>query len=217
MTAYYGEDAAARYDREERGVPGDVAFYVGLARRAEPPVLELGCGTGRVTVAIARAGVPAVGLDLSEPMLRRARRRAAGVRNVRWVLGDMREFRLPERFGLVVVPHRSFQHLLTAGDLLATLQRVHQHLRPGGRLAFNLFNPELPILSGGPPARGTVYGSVPLRYPTRAEVEDALDRAGFAVEALYGDFAGAPFQAVSTEMVWVARPRLSPPAAAPGS
>lgn len=207
MTAY-DEATAARYDREERGVAGDIAFYVALARGAEPPVLELGCGTGRVLVALARAGVAAVGLDLSEPMLRRARRRGAGLRHVRWVRADMRDFRLPERFGLAVAPHRSFQHLLTDGDLRAALARVREHLRPGGRLAFNLFNPDLPILSGGPPERGTVYGSIPVRYRTRAQVEAALAAAGFTVEALYGDFHGGAFTATSTEMVWVAR--LSP-------
>ena len=85
-------------------------------------VLELGCGTGRVTIPIARAGVEVVGLDNAPAMLDVARRKAAaaGV-DVRWVTADMRSFQLEQRFGLVIIPFRSFLHLLTDADQLACL------------------------------------------------------------------------------------------------
>jgi ubiquinone/menaquinone biosynthesis C-methylase UbiE len=107
MSDFY-EYVADHYDILTSGLEGDLDFYVGLAREAEPPVLELGCGTGRVAIPIARAGVQIVGLDSSPPMLAKAQERSNGLTNVRWVEGDMREFDLPDRFGLVIIPYRAF-------------------------------------------------------------------------------------------------------------
>lgn len=143
---YYDEEAASRYDVTAPGLPGDVDFYLSLAREASPPVLELGCGNGRVTIPIARAGIPIVGLDVSEPMLRRARERSAGLDNVRWVEGDMRDFSLAERFGLVIIPYRSFQLLMTVEEQKSALRCIHRHLQEGGRLAFNIFNPDIVMM-----------------------------------------------------------------------
>jgi len=140
------EYMAEHYDVLAPGLPGDVDFYVGLAREAEPPVLELGAGTGRVTIPIARAGVEIVGLDNSPAMLAKARERSTGLANVRWVEGDMRAFDLPERFGLVIIPYRAFQHMITVDDQESCLACIRRHLRDDGRLAFNLFNPDLVVM-----------------------------------------------------------------------
>jgi SAM-dependent methyltransferase len=142
MSDFY-EYVADHYDILTSGLEGDLDFYVGLAREAEPPVLELGCGTGRVAIPIARAGVQIVGLDSSPPMLAKAQERSNGLTNVRWVEGDMREFDLPDRFGLVIIPYRAFQHLMTVDDQKSCLGCIRRHLRDGGRLAFNVFNPDL--------------------------------------------------------------------------
>jgi SAM-dependent methyltransferase len=142
------------YDAVVQGVPNDVEFYVSLAKEARAaghPVLELACGTGRVSIPIARAGVQVVGLDASPAMLGRAHEKARaersrsgeGLTNVRWVEGDMRDFALPERFGLVIIPFRSFQHLLTVDDQLSCLRCVYQHLVAGGRFALHIFNPDI--------------------------------------------------------------------------
>lgn len=141
--SYYDEHTADLYDVLTPGPPGDVEFYVGLAREAEPPVLELGCGTGRVSIPIAQAGVEIVGLDMAPAMLARAREKGAGLTNVRWVDGDMRDFDLADRFGLVIIPFRAFQHLITVEDQKRCLACIRRHLRDDGRLAFNLFNPDL--------------------------------------------------------------------------
>lgn len=141
--SHYDEHMAELYDNLTSGLPGDVEFYVGLAREAVPPVLELGCGTGRIAMPIARAGVDIVGLDSAPAMLAKARERAAGLAGVRWVEADMRDFDLEERFGLVIIPYRAFQHMITVDDQKSCLACVRRHLRDGGRLAFNLFNPDL--------------------------------------------------------------------------
>src|SRR5512132_2496628 len=113
----------------------DVPFWRRLALAADGPVLELGCGTGRVTLPLARAGVDLVGIDLSAPMLARARGRVARLRvsqRPALVRGDIRRLPFPERqFGLVAAPYGILQSLLSERDLTATLRSVARVLAPG--------------------------------------------------------------------------------------
>jgi SAM-dependent methyltransferase len=122
----------------------DVVFYREAARLCGDPVLELGCGTGRVTLAIAEAGYRITGLDLSQRMLDRAaaRRAALGAEargNVRFVRGDMTSFHLGDKFRLVIIPFRPFQHLLETAQQIDCLQCARQHLVNGGRLILDFF------------------------------------------------------------------------------
>jgi SAM-dependent methyltransferase len=133
----------------------DVAFYFEAARQAEGPVLELGCGTGRVLLPAARAGVSIVGLDLSPHMLdvcrsRLGREPAEVQSRVQLVLADMRDFSLPGSFKLVTIPFRPFQHLTTVDDQLASLAAIRRHLAPDGILIFDIFNPSLDALVNRP-------------------------------------------------------------------
>ena len=127
----------------------DVAFFVEMAQRSGGPVLELGCGTGRILIPTARAGVEVVGLDASPLMLSECRkklsRESEDVRSrVGFVRGDMRQFALERRFGLTTMPFRPFQHLLTVADQLSCLTSINRHLDDGGRLIMDVFNPSLP-------------------------------------------------------------------------
>lgn len=129
----------------------DVAFFVEAAIQAGGPVLEVGCGTGRVLIPTARAGVEIAGLDLSAHMLdicrTRLRDEPEEVRaKVQLVRADMRDFELGQTFKLVTVPFRPFQHLTTVDDQLACLRTLHRHLVPGGKLILDIFNPSLPSL-----------------------------------------------------------------------
>jgi SAM-dependent methyltransferase len=131
---------------------GDVEWYRRKAAACGGAVLELGAGTGRVTLAIAEAGVSIHALDASREMLQRlATKLAAAPAAVRdrvtLVEGDMRTFELSERFALIISPFRAFLHNLTDDDRLAALARVRRHLRPGGRLAFNVYHPSLLFMS----------------------------------------------------------------------
>jgi SAM-dependent methyltransferase len=130
----------------------DVQFFVDLARADPGPVLEMGCGTGRILLPCARAGATMVGVDISPGMLAVCRdklaRESADVRaRVVLVEGDMRDFELEQRFGLIMLPFRSFQHLLTVAEQRAALAALRRHLRPNGRLVLDLFNPSLPLLA----------------------------------------------------------------------
>lgn len=129
----------------------DVDFFVGMARESQGPVLELGCGTGRILIPSARKGVEIAGLDLSPEMLKVCRERVeledSGVQNrVTLTQGDMRGFQIDNRFRLVTVPFRAFHHLLKVEDQLACLDCTLRHLDKGGLLVLDLFNPYLPYL-----------------------------------------------------------------------
>ncbi len=131
---------------------GDVEWYLQKAVESGGPVLELGAGTGRVTVPIAHAGVHVTALDLDARMLEKLRAKIAGLpddvrRRVAIHHADMREFALSEKFALVAIPFRAFLHNLTFADQLATLKCAHRHLRAAGELAFNVFHPSLEFMA----------------------------------------------------------------------
>ena len=131
----------------------DVGFFMEAARESGGPVLELGCGTGRVLIPTAREGIQITGLDLSPDMLKICRERlkqeAKAVRSrVHLVQGDMRSFELSRTFKLVTLPFRPFQHLTTVEEQLACLDCIHRHLEPGGRMILDIFNPKVEALVG---------------------------------------------------------------------
>jgi ubiquinone/menaquinone biosynthesis C-methylase UbiE len=258
---YEGADSlfVRAYDVFSRGgfpqVAGDVAFYVGLAQETGGRVLELACGTGRIAFVLAERGFDLTGIDISDGMLTLARRKAidcpAAVRDrLTFVQQDMSSLDLPGKFGLVFIPFRSFQHLLTVDLQRKTLDAVARHLEPNGRLALNLFDPRLDLLldTSPPPPEISVVDpptghrfvaeilrtrfdhlaqirrdlwryremdsarklldegtrEMALRWTYRHELRHLLELCGFAVEAEYSDFAGAP-AAYGNELIVVAR------------
>jgi len=158
------------YDSQAQAVGpvlgGDVEFYLEQARRSGGPVLDLGGGTGRVAWPLAEAGFEVTSLDLSAPMLarseaKRALASPAAQTRVDLVQADVRDFAVPTRFGLAIAPGRTFQMLLTPEDQRSALASIHRHLRPGGVLVLQLFDPLLEACAafdGAPPDadRGTV-------------------------------------------------------------
>jgi ubiquinone/menaquinone biosynthesis C-methylase UbiE len=144
--ALYDSFIAEYYDASPvvAGRQQDVAFYREAARNHGEPVLELGCGTGRITLSIAEAGHRITGLDLSERMLERAARHRAALRveareRVHFTHGDMTRFELGEKFRLIIIPFRPFQHLLDIQQQIACLGCVQKHLAEGGRLIVDFF------------------------------------------------------------------------------
>jgi SAM-dependent methyltransferase len=122
----------------------DVAFYANAARKYGDPVLELGCGTGRITMAIAEAGYRVVGLDISEKMLERAVAKQTALRRevrerVHLVQGDMTQFELKEKFRTIIIPFRPFQHLLETEQQIGCLNCARKHLAGGGHLIVDFF------------------------------------------------------------------------------
>lgn len=144
------EDAAF-YDVEFAGRDRELPFFRRAAARAGGPILEVACGTGRLTVPLAEDGRDVVGLDLSAPMLARARERAAarGV-TIEWIHADCRAMRLDRRFALLFSATGAMQHLLDHASVCAFLAAARAHLAPGGRLILDVFNPDVRKLARPP-------------------------------------------------------------------
>jgi SAM-dependent methyltransferase len=149
------DEYAPFYDWENARTLGrsDVPFWQDIACQTGGPALELGCGTGRISVPLARAGVPLVGVDRSAPMLRRAAARARNARgrsrtrskdDLRLVRGDIRALPFSDRqFALVLAPYGVLQSLLRERDLVGTLASVSRVLRDDGLFGLDLV-PDVP-------------------------------------------------------------------------
>src|SRR5262245_60995499 len=229
----------------------DVAFWQRLAIAQADPVLELGCGTGRIMLPVVRAGARVVGIDLSEPMLSRARVRLARARlahRAMLVRGDIRNppFRSRRGFGLVMAPYGILQSLTRERDLRAALDSVHRVLRRDGLFGVDLV-PDLPRWSeykrrtslSGPRGRSrvklvesvsqdrarklTIFDheyterrgrerrvhrfTLTFRTLSVPEMTRRLERAGFAVQAVLGDYQGGPWDERADVWVILARRR----------
>ena len=158
----------------------DIDFWIreGLASQ---PLLELGCGTGRITIPLASAGFDITGLDISEPMLRRARSKAkAADVDVTWFQGDMRGFDLDRKFGMIFCPFGTFNHL-RHDEVARCLAGVREHLLPAGYFVLDTFNSNDGDLTPCDDRNG--FSSF-----TRSDIEEFLASSGFGVTAIYGDY-----------------------------
>jgi SAM-dependent methyltransferase len=149
------------YDYEYRRRRADVTFYRELAKRrlgGSGRILELGAGSGRVTVPLARDGHRVVAIDQSTAMLARLRGRidklpgAVGER-ITPIAGDLCTFKAPGKFPLVIAAFNVVEHLYTRGELGACLARVLAHLEPGGAFVFDVQMPDLAWLARDPTRR----------------------------------------------------------------
>ena len=132
----------------------DVRFYRDLALGSGSHVLELACGTGRVTIPLAQVGLNVTGLDRSPGMLREARAKLAALGQtiagrIRLIEGDMVDLSLDTVFDTVLMPATAFAFLLAPEAQRACLSRVFEHLRPGGVLSIAVFDPRLDLCVPG--------------------------------------------------------------------
>jgi ubiquinone/menaquinone biosynthesis C-methylase UbiE len=253
------DDYAPFYDWENARTLGrrDVPFWRRIAVEAGGPVLELGCGTGRISRPLARAGVNLVGIDRSAPMLERARRRLATLttspphhltNSLDLIRGDIRMLPFAAgAFSTVIAPYGVLQSLLADRDLTAALDSVARVLEPGGLFGLDLV-PDVPnwreysnrVQLRGPAGRGvhlTLIESVrqdrarrlttfTQRYVERRNgrstehqfeltfrtlsvqrMAGRLDRAGFAVDRVLGDYRGRPWDARADVWIILAKKR----------
>ncbi len=127
-------------DREFGAIGAEGAFFLDLVRLNGGPVLDIGCGTGRLAIPLAREGFAVTGVDLSEGMLARARALSAALA-IDWVRGDMREMALARRHRSAFMAGHAFQAMLTDAEQTALFDGVARHLEPGGVFAFTSRNP----------------------------------------------------------------------------
>jgi SAM-dependent methyltransferase len=141
---------ARYYDADYGAADDDLPFYRELAQRTGGPVLEVMCGSGRLLLPLARAGLRLAGVDISGAMLGLARQRLEAAKlseRVQLLEADIRERAPHGPFGLAIVALNSFMHLTDTSDQLAALEHIRAALRPGGLLAIDLFNPDTCTLS----------------------------------------------------------------------
>jgi SAM-dependent methyltransferase len=228
------------YDAWCRSVTEDIGFYVDLAIVTGGPVLEVGVGSGRIAVPTALAGIPVVGVDISEDMLDLAWAKALphGV-PLRLVHADMRDLPDLGTFRLVTVPFRAFLHLRDDTERLEVLRALRRRLRPGGTLAFDVFHPDrvdieethgrwLERERGIHERADWRPRDQSLTLAVRTSGREAvmelwwaeprtwsglLAQAGFDDVRCYGGFHGQPLRIDSPDSVWVA---TAPAAAAAG-
>ena len=259
------DDYAPFYDWENKQTLGrrDLPFWRNLALNAGGNVLELGCGTGRLSLPLARAGVPLVGVDRSAAMLAFARRRMTRGRlhrHLRLVQADIRHLPFPaanaqrtrlskmrERFAMVMAPYGIMQSLLSERDLASTLSEIHRVLQPNGMFGLELVA-DLPSweeyrkrvsLKGWRGRRGgahvtlietvrqdrsrcrTIFDqefterrgrqahvrrfSLAFRTLSVPQMTRRLERAGFEISALLGDYRGGPWDARADVWIILAR------------
>ena len=246
---WHGWDAYAPfYDWENAQTVGrrDVPFWRRLALTAQGRVLELGCGTGRVSQPLLAAGVDLVGVDRSAPMLARIRRRAP--RGIpRFVRADIRSLPFARAsFDMAIAPYGILQSLTRERDLVAALASVARVLARGGTLGIDLV-PDVPKwreyrnrvqFRGKAGARHlTLVESVrhdrrrrlttfsqtyierrgakktehtfdlTFRTLTVPQMVERLERAGFAVDRVLGDYQGRPWDARADVWIILAKKR----------
>lgn len=175
-TAHY--ENPAYYTKTYKTRLEDVHYYVDLARASSGPVLEYGCGNGRITIPLARTETDVVGLDRSAEMLAdlRARLKLEDDRvsnHVTLKRGDMRRAKLGRRFPLVFCPFNAFLHLYTRPDVEQFLARVHEHLTPRGQFIFDVSMPEPEELARDP---NRAYRTPRFRYPSEDGNSETLVR-----------------------------------------
>ena len=247
------DDYSSFYDWENARTLGrrDVPFWRNLAVRAAGPVLELGCGTGRIAIPLGRAGVRLVGIDRSAAMLARARRRVQRARlngHVHLVRGDIRDLPFAQApFAMVLAPYGVLQSLLRERDLAAALDAAYRALAPGGTFGLELVA-DLPLwqeyrkrvsLSGWRQRRGGTHVTLTetvrqdrasrlttfhqefterrgrqrrtrrfaLTFRTLSvpQMGRRLEKSGFEITALLGDYSGGPWDPRAEVWVILAR------------
>ena len=140
-------DWAKVYDKISEGYKEDVKFYNREARKAKGKILEIGCGTGRIYLDLLKASMDVYGIDISKEMLNVLKEKAKkeGLKP-KVYLKDMKNFKLKEKFSLVIVPFRSFVHNLTIQDQVKTLKNIRRHLVPKGKLILSFRFPSTDII-----------------------------------------------------------------------
>jgi SAM-dependent methyltransferase len=145
IAKYYDGAYAAKQDLV------DLPFYLDLATQSRGSVLEIACGTGRVLLPIARKGIEICGVDNSLHMLdvlkeNLAREPDEVRQRITLQEGDMRTFRLNQKFPMVMIPFRPMQHMFTVEDQVAALRTAAAHLTDQGTLAFDVFYPKFEMI-----------------------------------------------------------------------
>lgn len=146
----YHNELASLYDCFQKGVEGDVKFYLDYFKNFKGKILEIGAGTGRITIPLLKNGLDIVALDIAPNMLKILASKATKEKvDAKTICSDMRNFRLKDKFDAVIVTFRTFQHLYAVDDQIKTLNNIRKHLKKNGVLIFDVYMPNLKFIKKG--------------------------------------------------------------------
>ena len=145
------------YDLLNKRVTDDIPFYIRQVKKHGDPVLELACGTGRVTIPLAESGIRITGIDISESMLSHARTKIKDKEvAIEWIKDDCRNFHLNKKFNLIIFPFNTIAILQDLKSIESCFSSVRNHLKDTGRFVIDFFNPRLDILTKDPHERDVI-------------------------------------------------------------
>jgi len=145
------------YDAQHVEIVEDIPFYISQAQKADGPILELACGTGRITIPIARQDFDITGLDISEGMLKVAREKVEREHlSCTFIHADCRNFSLGRKYKLIFIPFNSMAHIHDRASFETMCIAMRSHLADGGHFIIDIFNPKLEILISDPNKRFAV-------------------------------------------------------------
>lgn len=132
------------YDQHQKEFVEDISFYITQAETFGEPILELACGTGRITIPIAEKGFDITGIDVSDGMLSRARAKTERKElDIDFIHADIRDFNLNKRFNLIILAYNALAHIHDLESFEALCHAVKRHLAPEGRFIVDMFVPKM--------------------------------------------------------------------------
>ena len=153
MKDEYNKIEAILYDLSSKNKKDDILFYLKYAKASGGEVLELGCGTGRVSIPLIEQGFKVTAIDSSQNMIRVLREKVRNLENrkyIKIIRGDLTKIKLNKKFNLIIMPFRVFQCLSNVNEQQEALSNIKRHLTPNGLLIFDIYYPNLKILSNIP-------------------------------------------------------------------
>lgn len=213
------------YDKSYEGYTEDIKFYANECKKVKGPILEVGCGTGRIYLELLKKSLDVYGFDISKAMIERLKEKANN-KKLKLKVADMKSFKYPFKFNLIIVPFRTFLLNTSQEDQIKTLKNIYIHLKKGGRLILNFYYPDPALLSQTPDLKknsgtGTYFSDKPnqitrmiykeskntytfdMAFIGKREFELLLRLSGFKRWKVYGGFDKRKLNEYNQEMVWI--------------
>jgi len=147
---FYYNEFASLYDYYQKGVENDVNFYLDYFKNFKGKILEIGAGTGRITIPLLKQGLNITALDIAPKMLQILKEKAKKENlSVKTICADIRNFKLKNKFDAIIVTYRTFQHMYSFDDQFKALKNIKKHLKPNGVLIFDVYAPNLKYIVQG--------------------------------------------------------------------
>ena len=180
------------YDLDQDGFRDDIPLYLNLAQRCGSPIVEFGCGTGRLLVPLAEAGYTITGIDIAPTMIEIARDKVAeaGVEErVTLLQDDIRSLDLPQRFRFGLCALNTLMHIPSLNEQLNTLRAARRHIQSGGLFVFDVLNPHTSVVPDE-------------RTPLLLEKELFDPHTGHTILKLFGQRADAATQMAEVTLIY---------------